>query len=542
MDFTERLRSLEAAEGDPARLSLATVDFAFPALSAAERTVLKESLECAAIPHWCDESTLAALIGITPQESAERLARLRLLSVVEPFPARGKGAVNVHEAARLALRKAIAADPGGRFRILSSRAVKLFENDSTPERRVEWIYQLLCADPEMGATALEHLDREWSRVARPEDRYALAAVLGELDESGLVHGRARLQVLIVMALTRVSRGEAAALADVAALILELARSVADHRAEADAHALMGDVMQAQGKLTESGKAYEEYLRISRQLAQDEPSKTALRQELAVACNRVGAVLEAQGKLTEALAAFEEALAISLQLAQQEPNNAGWQSDLAAAHSRVGGVLEAQDKLAAAHAAFAQDLAISRRLAQQDPMNAGWQSALAAGLNRMGGVLEAQGRLTDALAAFEEALAISLQLAQQDPSNAGWRSDLAAAHSRVGGALQAQGKLTEAQAAFEEDLAISRRLAQQDPSNANWQSGLAATYNRLGACLRHKASLRGAVIVRGGSGDHPTVGPTGSEQRGLAVGTGSNAQPAGRCASGAGQTDRVACSI
>ena len=88
MDIAEQLRVLQAAQGDPAKLALATVDLAYPALADAERTALKESLEAAAIPHWCDEAILAALLGLTTQESAARLARLRRLSVVEPFPAR----------------------------------------------------------------------------------------------------------------------------------------------------------------------------------------------------------------------------------------------------------------------------------------------------------------------------------------------------------------------------------------------------------------------------------------------------------------------
>ena len=154
----------QAAQGDPAKLALATVDLAYPALADAERTALKESLEAAAIPHWCDEAILAALLGISAEESAVRLARLRRLSVVEPFPARGSNAVNVHEAARLALRKAMADDPDGRFRTLSARAVMYFRDDPTAAGRIEWIYHLLCADPELGATQLEKLDREWSRT------------------------------------------------------------------------------------------------------------------------------------------------------------------------------------------------------------------------------------------------------------------------------------------------------------------------------------------------------------------------------------------
>ncbi len=123
MDFTEQIRLLQAAQGNPARLALAAIDLAYTALAAAERESLKEALEAAAITHWCDEDILASLLEISKEDSAVRLARLRRLSVVEPFPARGN-AVNVHEAARLALRQAMADDANSRFQALSARAVK----------------------------------------------------------------------------------------------------------------------------------------------------------------------------------------------------------------------------------------------------------------------------------------------------------------------------------------------------------------------------------------------------------------------------------
>lgn len=77
MDFAEQLRALQAAQGEPAKLALATVDLAYPALTHAERARLKQSLEAAAVPHWCDEAILAALLEIPLEESAARLASLR---------------------------------------------------------------------------------------------------------------------------------------------------------------------------------------------------------------------------------------------------------------------------------------------------------------------------------------------------------------------------------------------------------------------------------------------------------------------------------
>ncbi len=488
MDLAEQLRVLQEAQDNPGKLALATVDLAYPALPDAERAALKTALEAAAIPHWCDEAILAALLEIPQQESSVQLDRLRKLKIIEPFPARGTNAVNVHEASRLALRKQMAADEPARFRILGTRAAAYFADNLTQAGRVEWMYHLLCGDPERGANELEKLERDWSRTARPEERYALAAALRELDDSRLVQGRTRVCVLLVTAWTRVSRGEASQLADMAGIILDLARSLADPSAEAEAQALLGDALEAQGKLAEAQSAFEKYLAISQRLAEQHPSNAGRQRDLAVAHSRVGGVFEAQGKLAEAQAAFEKYLAMSQRLAEQNPSNAGWERGLAVAHNRVGGVFEAQGKLAAAQTSFEKHLAMSQRLAEQDPSNAGWQRALAVAHNRVGGVLEAQGKLAEAQTAFEKDLEISQRLAEQDPSNAGWQRDLAAAHSRMGGVLEAQGKLAEAQTAFEKCLAICQGLAEQDLSNAGWQRALAVAHSRMGGVFKAQGKL------------------------------------------------------
>lgn len=444
MDLAEQIRVLEAAKGDPAKLTLATVDLAYPDLPESERAALGESLEASAIPHWCDASILTTLLEIPGQESATRLGRLSRLSVVEPFPARSDNDINVHESNRIALRKRMAAEDQSRFRTLSGRMAAHFESDLTAAGRIEWIYHLLCSEPERGATELEKLDRQWTRSAHPEDRYALASALAELDDTRMVQGRARVWVLLVIAWARVSRGEEARLADVAIRILDLARSVADPRAEGDAQCLLGDA------------------------------------------------LSAQGKLEKAQAAFAENLTISWRLAEQDPSNAGWQRELAGAQNRVGGVLRAQGKLAEAEAAFGKYLTIMRTLAEQDPGNAGWQRDLAVAQGWVGSLLEEQGKLAEAEAAFGEFLAISRLLTEKDPSNGDWQNDLAVAQCHVGDVLQAQGKPAEARAAFSESLTISQLLAEQDPSNADWQRDLAVAYLKIGRLESERGRHRTAI--------------------------------------------------
>jgi Flp pilus assembly protein TadD len=77
-------------------------------------------------------------------------------------------------------------------------------------------------------------------------------------------------------------------------ILRLARAIADLRAEAQAYCLLGDALQAQGKLAEAQAAFGEDLGISRRLAEQDPSNTDCQHDLAVVQGRVGYVLQAQG--------------------------------------------------------------------------------------------------------------------------------------------------------------------------------------------------------------------------------------------------------
>jgi tetratricopeptide (TPR) repeat protein len=425
------LQRLEKAKGDIRAQSALTTEFLIMARPETERVTLRAGLDAATVLHWFDAKLLEKVLEISQDEAWRQLDKLKEHSFVERYRGETDQHHNLHEATRLGWRIRFACERPERFRALSLRASSCFAHNPTPGDRIEWIYHLLCGDPELAASELEKLDREWSASARPEDRSALATALQELVETKLVDSRARARCLLAIAWSRTDRETTSRLAEIATEALSLAQRAEDESATADAWALKGRVS------------------------------------------------ETQGQLDTAEAAFEQTLAISRRLAEQDPSNAGWQRDLMLAYGQVGGVLEAQGRLEAARAAFDQCLAISRRLAEQDPSNAGWQRDLAVAYSWVGGVLQAQGRLEAAQAAFEQRLAISRRLAEQDPSNTGWQRDLAVAYSRVGGVLEAQGRLEAAQAAFDQNLTISRRLAGRDPSNADWQRNLALACLRIG---------------------------------------------------------------
>jgi hypothetical protein len=256
MAFIEQLmQRLEAASGDTRAQAAVAAEFVLMARPEPEREPLRSALDAAAVLRWFDASLMGKVLRIPDNEARKRFDELKALPFVERYRRGEHDLLNVHESTRLGWRKQFAHERPERFANLSAKAAACFADDSTPAGRIDWIYHLLCGDPKRGATELESLDRNWGSCAHPEDRYALVSALRELEDTRLVEGRARIWVLLATAWARVDRGEAAQLADGAGKILDLARAAEDPRAEADAQCLLGDVLEAQGKLEAAQAAF-----------------------------------------------------------------------------------------------------------------------------------------------------------------------------------------------------------------------------------------------------------------------------------------------
>ena len=165
---------------------------------------------------------------------------------------------------------------------------------------------------------------------------------------------------------------------------------------------------------------------------EKAEEPAWRRERSVLLSQQGDVLRAQGDLAAALAAYRDALRLSRGLAEADPSNATWQRDLSVSHNKIGDVLRAQGDLAAALAAYRDALRLSRGLAEADPSNATWQRDLSWSLTRMAEFHERQGDRAKALPFAEESFRIDERLAKLDPSNATWRKDV-----EISGALVAR---------------------------------------------------------------------------------------------------------
>ena len=421
---------------DSGLLALATVDLTFPGLPDGERAALRSAIEAAAVPHWCDTDTLARLADDAAPQASSRCQLLKQLSIVEPFPARGADAGKVQGSSRLAIRRMLAKAQPERFRELSAQAASVFEADTRPAGRIEWLYHLLAADPERGVTELQALSRAWWSTIRHEELAALTAMLVELDDARLLHGTAMIQARLIVTWQRLARtASAASVMDAATLsqparqLLEAARAIGDARLTGDACCLVGDVARANGELTTAQQAYAEDLAISEELAELHPASHSLRWDLGCAFGRVGQLEQLRGNLISADAAYNQCLAIFRRLSGLDPANIGWLRELALAYCRCGDLARQRKNRAAAGIAYAQFLTVSEQLTALDPGNTSWQHGLAVAHARAGELAIADGDLGTAEDEYDQCLGILEQLTRLDLANAGWERDANLARRR-----------------------------------------------------------------------------------------------------------------
>ena len=322
MDLAGQLRTLQAAQGNPAMLALATVDLKYAELPAAARATLKASLEAAAIPHWCDETILSALLAISPQESAARLAQLRGLTVVEPFRARGSTAINVHEAARLALRKALASQQASLFRTLSSRAETHFTADDSVVGRIERLFHRLRLDPEQAGPEIRQL--EYDLRHKVEDGLALAATFHEYVADTALPPLVQCWACWAVGVVEAPYLEIGKRLALACRALQCADAAASDYASATAALLVADVLFEQGKPGDHDKALghcRRSLEVRERLLVANPESAQAARDVSVGLQRL-AVCEGgwAGREAKALELQTRALGLALKLRERNPQS------------------------------------------------------------------------------------------------------------------------------------------------------------------------------------------------------------------------------
>jgi tetratricopeptide (TPR) repeat protein len=207
-------------------------------------------------------------------------------------------------------------------------------------------------------------------------------------------------------------------------------AVAIRPTNAMAHANLGGVLRAQGKLEDAVAEYRTAIRLNRDVDWFH--------------NNLALALQDQGKLDEAITEYRAAIRI-------------W-PDSATAHGNLAVALQAQGKV--------EEAVAEGRTAVRLRPDGVWDR------NKLAGVLQAQGKLEEAIAEYRAAIRL--------------KPDDSWAHSNLGIALRLQGKRDDAIAEF-------RRAAQLEPEQAVFLVNVVETLLQQGrrdeAVAEYRAALR-----------------------------------------------------
>ena len=184
---------------------------------------------------------------------------------------------------------------------------------------------------------------------------------------------------------------------------------------------------------------------------------------------IGNVRMRQGNSTAATKAFEESLRLAKELAARRPDSADTQFQLGQSEFWVGSgyFRQAQYDKASGHFQAYRD--ISRSLVERDPSKIDWVKELGYSHTNMGAVELAMGRSARAAEEFRAALAVKERVLATKPDDRSLRYDLARAHYNVAEALIPAGDLPGAAAALARDITIKRALLRLDSTNAVWRN-------------------------------------------------------------------------
>ncbi|MDO8264027.1 MAG: tetratricopeptide repeat protein, partial [Gallionella sp.] len=186
--------------------------------------------------------------------------------------------------------------------------------------------------------------------------------------------------------------------------LILARARGKDEDVADTLNNLGILRRVEKRMNEARQAYEEALKIRRELADKNPN--VYLPDVAATLNNLGLLNLVEKRMTEARQTIEEALKIRRELADKNPNV--YLPDVAATLNNLGLLNRDENRMNKARQAFEESLKIRRELADKNPNV--YLPDVALTLNNLGILHRVEKRMTEARQAFEEALKIRRELA------------------------------------------------------------------------------------------------------------------------------------
>ncbi|MFO0829352.1 MAG: serine/threonine-protein kinase [Phycisphaerales bacterium] len=238
------------------------------------------------------------------------------------------------------------------------------------------------------------------------------------------------------------------------------------------------------------KSFLKSVEIRERLVASEPNNDAFRLSLVRARNQVASLDFAQARYAEALAAFEDGLRVRRDVLTHTPDDPARVREVGISHQWIGNVHramaeeaerekrpdDAKKELERALAAYREYIAILESVAKPD--DPGSQRDLSVGHEKVGDILGDMGRHDEAIEQFNRSLAIRTKLYEAHPDNSESVADLTAAHGKVGARLLALKRPEDAAPHLQRSYELSRDAVKADPQNVLARTNLVVGEYRL----------------------------------------------------------------
>jgi len=184
---------------------------------------------------------------------------------------------------------------------------------------------------------------------------------------------------------------------------------------------LGDYEMQSTRLNRAQQAYEESLKIMRELVHSDSQNSEWRRELGNSLEKVGNVYEAFGNFEKAFSAYEEGLEIKRSLAEIDPERTEeWRWDMSAGLVRAGDKYVDHSNLEKGVAAYQESLELRESLIKMNPAQDLYYFDLAVSYSRMALWAEAINDRQGAIDYFHKALSRLEPLTKRRPDVTAWK--------------------------------------------------------------------------------------------------------------------------
>jgi eukaryotic-like serine/threonine-protein kinase len=257
---------------------------------------------------------------------------------------------------------------------------------------------------------------------------------------------------------------------------------------------LGDIMDQKGDIKEMLREYRHSLLIYARLAQSEPKKPAVQDELARAYETLADGLGRTANAdAEIVTNYQKSLIIREELVRRDSSNLKLRRGLALILMKLGGASDPHQPEAIA--AIRRGVVTLESLAAADPDNGRARREVGWGYKQLGTTQVAAEDYPGAVESLQKSLAIKESFAVADPQNAQASFDLASGHVDLAEALTGEGDPVPAVGHARQAITIVTALLSADPTNAIYSRNLAIYEEKLGDAFARSGADRNALTVQ-----------------------------------------------